>query len=231
MTKRFQISLAAILVFFILGLLVAIQLKNINDNNLQEYYDNQDLTGLQDKVMVIMQENDDLSSQNQKMSDLISSLGAELAGDDESLQAIVNEKKKAEVFAGLTDVSGDGLQIVVDVGTSDSIKSTTLLLLVNELRSSGALAISVNDERIVAMTEIRDTGTDNQQIVINGNAYASSSQFVIRAIYNEEDLTNGLSLISSLISQLTASNTISVAETDNISIPGLSEDSLTHSTS
>ena len=84
MTKRFQISLAAILAFFILGLLVAVQLKNINDNQLQEYYDNQDLTGIQDKVMVIMQENDDLSSQNQKMSDLISSLGAELAGDDES---------------------------------------------------------------------------------------------------------------------------------------------------
>ena len=228
MKRRMSLSFGAIVVFFVLGLLIALQLKNINASNLQAYYAKQDLTELQDQVMTLMRENSDLSNQNQSLSDLITSMGAELSGDNKSLQTIMDEKLKAEIFAGLTDVSGSGLQVVMEPGTDVSVKASRLLLLVNELRSSGALAISINDDRIVALTEIRDTGTTNPQIVINGNSYPASAQFVIRAIYKEEDLNRGLQLVNNLIEQLQTVSVITVSSSDKISISKLSEDSLTN---
>lgn len=228
MKRRMSLSSGAIVVFFVLGLLIALQLKNINANNLQAYYAKQDLTELQDQVMTLMRENSDLSDQNQNLSDLIASMGDELSGDNKSLQTIMDEKLKAEIFAGLTDVSGSGIQVVMEPGTDVSVKASRLLLLVNEIRSSGALAISINDDRIVAMTEIRDTGTTNPQIVINGNSYPATSQFIIRAIYNQEDINRGLQLVNNLIGQLQTVTIMTVSSSDTISIPQLSEDSLTN---
>jgi len=219
MKRRMSLSSGAIIVFFVLGLLIALQLKNINANNLQAYYAKQDLTELQDQVMTLMRENSDLSDQNQNLSD---------SGDNKSLQTIMDEKLKAEIFAGLTDVSGNGIQVVMEPGTDSSVKASRLLLLVNELRSSGALAVSINDDRVVAMTEIRDTGTTNPQIVINGNAYPATSQFVIRAIYRQEDINRGLQLVNNLIEQLQTVTIITVSSSDTISISKLSENSLTN---
>lgn len=228
MKRRMSLSSGAIIVFFVLGLLIALQLKNINTNNLQAYYAKKDLTELQDQVMTLMRENSDLSDQNQNLSDLISSMGDELSGDNKSLQTIMDEKLKAEIFAGLTDVSGSGIQVVMEPGTDVSVKASRLLLLVNELRSSGALAISINDDRIVAMTEIRDTGTTNPQIVINGNAYPATSQFIIRAIYRQEDINRSLQLVNNLIEQLQTVTIMTVSSSDTITISKLSEDSLTN---
>ena len=228
MKRRMSLSSGAIIVFFVLGLLIALQLKNINANNLQAYYAKQDLTELQDQIMTLMRENSDLSDQNQNLSDLIASMGDELSGDNKSLQTIMDEKLKAEIFAGLTDVSGSGIQVVMEPGTDVSVKASRLLLLVNELRSSGALAISINNDRIVAMTEIRDTGTTNPQIVINGNSYPATSQFIIRAIYNQDDINRGLQLVNNLIGQLQTVTIMTVSSSDTISISKLSEDSLTN---
>ena len=228
MKRRLSLSSGAIVIFFVLGLLIALQLKNINANNLQSYYVKQDISELQDQVLALMRENSELSDQNQILSNLISSMSAELTGDNRSLQAIMDEKLKAEIFAGLTDVSGSGIQIIMDPGADVSIKASRLLLLVNELRSSGALAISINEDRIVAMTEIRETGSTNPQIVINGNTYSAYSQFVIRAIYKEENINRGLVLVNNLIDQIQTVFVTTVSASDNIIIPKLSQDSLTN---
>lgn len=224
--KKLTLSVGAILTFLVLGLLISLQLKNINESKMQTTNAEADLADMQEQVMTIMRENSDLSDKNQKLSDLITSMGAELTGDNASLQAIMDEKNKAEVFAGLTDVAGKGIQVTIDPGTGNSVNSKTLLLLVNELRSAGALAICVNDERIVAMTEMRDTGTTDMQIVINGNSYPASSQFIIKALYNEEDINRGLKLVGSLIEQLGSVSQIVVSSSDDILVPKLSEDSL-----
>ncbi len=226
--KRLSLSIGAILTCIVLGLLVSLQLKNINESNIQTTNAEADLADMQEQVMTIMRENSDLSAKNQKLSDLISSMGAELSGDNASLQAIMDEKNRAEVFAGLTDVAGKGIQITIDPGADNTVNSKTLLLLVNELRSAGALAISVNEERIVAMTEMRDTGTTDIQIVINGNSYPATSQFVIKALYNEQDINRGLKLVGSLIERLGSVSQIVVASSDDILVPKLSEDSLTN---
>ncbi len=64
------------------------------------------------------------------------------------------------------------------------VSATILRSFVNELRQIGAQAIAINDERVVAMSEIRESG-DN--IVINGNPLMARNRFTIKAITNPEN--------------------------------------------
>lgn len=225
MKNRLSLSLIAIVSFLLLGFLIAVQMKDVNDNNRQTAYAQKDLTELQDQVMDLIRENDALTKENEEIAALIDSMGDELSGDNEALQAILDEKTKAEVFAGLTDVTGQGISLVI-TPTDSTVSAKTLLLLVNEFRASGALAIGINNERIVAMTEIRDTGATNAQIVINGNSYPASDIYTIRAIYKQEDLNRGEKLIASLLEQFGTASEFSLTIEESITVPKLPEDSI-----
>ncbi len=225
MKNRLSLSVVAIVCFLLLGYLIAVQMKDVNANNRQTAYAQNDLAALQEQVMALIRENDALTKENEEIAALIDSMGEELSGDNEALQAILDEKAKAEVFAGLTDVTGKGISLVI-TPTDTSIPAKTLLLLVNEFRASGALAIGINNERIVAMTEIRDTGDKNPQIVINGNSYPATEIYTLRAIYREEDLNRGEKLIASLLEQFGTASVFSLSVEDNITVSKLPEDSI-----
>jgi uncharacterized protein YlxW (UPF0749 family) len=212
----------------LVGILISLQLKNLNRQDTESYYENQDLILIQDEVMALIRENNTLSDENQKLSDYVNSLSDELTGDDILLQQIIDEKSNAEIFAGMTDISGPGLTIILDYGPDVPVKSGTVLLIVNELRAAGALAISVQNERIVAMTEIRDVGTVNPQIMINGNQYSSVSQFSIKAVFREDELNRGIELINDLAEQIYSYGSISVNSADSVLIERLSKESLTY---
>lgn len=212
----------------LVGILISLQLKNLNRHDFESYYENQDLLLIQDEVMALIRENNTLADENQKLSDYVNSLSDELTGDDIILQQIIEEKSSAEIFAGMTDISGPGLTIMLDFGPDVPVKSGTVLLIVNELRAAGAIAISVQNERIVAMTEIREVGTVNPQIMINGNQYSSVSQFSVKAVFREDELNRGVELISALTEQIDSYGSISVNTTDNVIIDKLSEESLTY---
>ncbi len=216
----------AIASFVLLGLLIALQMKNVNDDHRQTAYAEKDIVEMQEQVMAMIRENDDLTQKNKELSTLIASMGEELSGDNAALQAILDEKTKAEVFAGLTPVTGSGITLVITPTTGLTVNAKTLLLFTNEMRAGGALAISIADERIVAMTEIRDTGSTSPQIIINGNAYAASSSFTIRAIYPDEDLTRGRQLLETLVGQFGVTSEFVLTNDDVIEIPGLPEDSM-----
>lgn len=226
MNRRLSLSLIAILSFILLGLLIALQMKNVNDDHRQTAYAEKDIVEMQEQVMAMIRENDDLTQKNKELSSLIGSMGEELSGDNAALQAILDDKTKAEIFAGLTPVNGSGITLVITPSSGTQINAKTLLLLLNEMRAGGALAISIDAERIVAMTEIRDTGSTNPQIVINGNSYPATNTFTLRAIYQTDDKTRGRQLLETLIEQFGATSEFILTEEELIEIPGLPEDSM-----
>jgi uncharacterized protein YlxW (UPF0749 family) len=216
----------AVLLF--LGILVSLQIKSFNRQSILADFENQDLLLLQDEVMALIRENSTLIEDNQHLSDYVNSLSDELAGGDTLLQQIIDDKNNAESFAGLTEVSGNGISILIDFGPDVPVKSGTILLIINELRASGALAISVQSERIVAMTEIRDVGSANPQIIINGNPYSAVSAFSIKAIFRADEVNRGMQLINALIEQMDIYGQVTINSSDTIIIPKLTEDSLTY---
>ena len=97
------------------------------------------------------------------------------------------ELAKSQQNAGLTNVRGSGLKIIMEDSLADFGSGTDLnnylvhdediLKVVNELRSAGAEAISVNEQRIISTSEIRCAGPT---IFINGDRIGAP--FVIKAI-------------------------------------------------
>lgn len=79
--------------------------------------------------------------------------------------AVLRELDLARQFAGLAAAYGPGVRVVLDDsprGGQDPdlflLHDDDILRLVNELAAAGAEAISVNDQRMVAMSEIRCAG-------------------------------------------------------------------------
>lgn len=105
-------------------------------------------------------------SQLQKeISDLEAKLWQATKGQQEALSAMEGELTKAKIAAGLTAVYGPGIEIILDnpsllpqTGKPVSlyvIRDEDLLRVVNELRSAGAEAISINGQRVIDVSEIR----------------------------------------------------------------------------
>ena len=110
--------------------------------------------------------------------------------NDEAKDLIETELVNAEENFGLTDVNGDGV-IVTLTDTDDKVYNwKDLLELVNELRAAGAEAISINDERIINLTDIIDVG--NRYIVVNKQKIASP--YIIKAIGDKIHLKSALTI-------------------------------------
>lgn len=168
-------SIAFAAVCMILGILIALQMKNVNSNNLTE----NNLAELQTRLIDIAKKNEELSERNTYLNDLVRLLEDDMATGSDQIEAIIREKERAAIFAGLREVKNYGIEIQISCAPDMKVSANVLRSFINELRGIGAQALSVNDERIVAMSEIRDSG-DN--IIINGNAFAARSRFTIKAI-------------------------------------------------
>lgn len=95
---------------------------------------------------------------------------------------------------GFTDVVGQGITIQFDLPDADNTINLDhfyqeLVLLVNELHAAGAEAISINQERIIANSEIRLAGNS---IMINGQSHRAP--FEIKAIGDKDTLEGALSM-------------------------------------
>lgn len=120
------------------------------------------------------------------------------------MQNVVNERnsvkklKKIDKLIGNLSVSGSGVEITIDTSKTSDITAITLLQLINDLNSAGAEAISINDNRIVNMTDLMDI--NKEYILVDSNCV--SSPYVIKAIGNISKLRETMNLENSTISKL-----------------------------
>lgn len=121
---------------------------------------------------------------NVKLEEYKASLGT----DVEAKELLEKELKETNILLGLKDVKGKGIQVTLTDNEEEDIEAYDLLELVNELRLAGAEAISINGERIVAMSEIVDI--NYSFIVVNGNRI--SSPYIVKAIGDQTYLESGL---------------------------------------
>lgn len=175
MKTSFTRSAAITVVCVVLGVLIALQMKNVNATKLTE----NNLMEIQTRLLDYAQKNQELSQRNANLNLYISQLESSLKADNSAVDAIIKEKERYAVFAGLTEVTGPGLKITIVCNSDTQIRDSILRQYVNELRALGAQAISINQERMVAMSEIRVSGGS---IIINGNSYDRQGVYEIKAI-------------------------------------------------
>jgi uncharacterized protein YlxW (UPF0749 family) len=130
-----------------------------------------------------------------------------VSGKNESQDALLSELSKARLASGLIAVKGPGVVVVLN-DSSKSIQpgedpnlylihDEDLLKVVNELRAAGAEAISINGQRMLAVSEIRCAGPTIQ---VNGNRIAPP--FAISAIGDPALLESSLRMKGGVLENL-----------------------------
>ncbi len=143
------------------------------------------------------------------------------------IKTLNEELERYKMFAGLSDVEGQGIVITIDnppvdmnyaYDTNFVYDYHLLLSLVNELNAAGAEAISINDQRITGRSEIRAAGN-----AININLIPQQAPFVIKAIGSSDTLDGAVSHRFGIVSQIRDKRyLIEVKKSDNVRIPKFS---------
>lgn len=169
-------------VFMVLGFMLSVQYRT---TEMQKTIRLERVEDLSERLKV-------MESENKKLLDELEELrrhGSE--------PAVKSELERLHIMAGATDVTGPGIEVVLD--DSNIAKKTRenpnlyiihdedLMRVLNELRAAGAEAISINDQRIVAMSEIRCAGP-----TVSVNNVRSAPPYVIKAIGQPETLMSAL---------------------------------------
>ena len=140
-----------------------------------------------------------------------------IAENTESTDLLDKELSESNTLLGLTDVQGEGVIITLRDTQDATYSADDLLMLVNELKYAGAEAISINDNRIVNLTDI--ISINNSFIVVNSNARVSSP-YTVKAIGDKAYLMSTLNLKNSGYVDLMRINNleIDVEASDNVVI-------------
>lgn len=153
------ISFRFSLILFIIGLMTAIQYNTLNEPNSRDTRD----------VWEVRQE---LSREKQLHSELLSEIGRlsetlskyEDAADQSPEQALVETVEDLRKAAGLTEAAGPGIEVSIEPSPEavalgqniEGIAPDLLIRFVNEINRFNGLYVSIDGNRIVNTTAIRD---------------------------------------------------------------------------
>lgn len=204
----------------LLGLLAAMQLKNVS------------LAGgvvSPDRSAALEKQMDELREQKAELAGRLASMQAELDGlkadqaqGEAALQDLGNSIAQARQDAGLTDVTGPGILLTINPRTYEEngrtriikdITDTELLSLVNELYAAGAEAISINGHRLVAQSAIRLAGDH-----ININHVATDMPYEVKAIGDPQTLQTALELYGGVLESFEEFYTVKTVRQDALAV-------------
>ena len=121
-------SIAFAAVCLILGVLIALQMKNVNMDNLSE----NNLAELQDKLIEYAQKNQELADRNSALFEYNRLLEDDKAAGNDQIRAIIDEKERAAIFAGLREVKNYGIEIRISCAQDFQVRDSVLRQIVNE---------------------------------------------------------------------------------------------------
>jgi len=213
---------AITIICIILGIMIAWQYKSTNYNQSLISFENKRTEELKNDLILLQKRNNELSETLKKLSEDYKLLENSMTNDSDLANYYKTKLEKAKIFAGFVDVKGKGVIVTIDNSEYARVHEDDVLDVVNELRAAGAQAISVNDERIVAMSEIRQAG---KYIMINSRQM--SAPFEIKAISEPGELERALMLINGVVERLKNWQLkITVDGMEEIIISAIREDSL-----
>ncbi|MGM9529452.1 MAG: DUF881 domain-containing protein [Phascolarctobacterium sp.] len=211
-TMDLQGKILIAIVFMVLGFMLSVQYKVTV----------QQRTIRMDRVEDLSERLKTMETENKHLLQEINELrkkGADRAKD--------HGQERLELLAGTTPVEGAGIEIVLDDSAIPKkanenpnlyiIHDEDLLRVLNELRAAGAEAISLNDQRIVAMSEVRCAGP-----TVSVNNVRSAPPYVIKAIGAPKTLTSALRLRGGVVETFEFWGIqVKIKSQDKVQIPAL----------
>ena len=186
------------IVCFLLMMIIFMQFKvtqksrEINIDTMQEAELRQQLANLKNKY-------EETKKKREEVSNTLETYKQESSSDSKTQETLEKELSTLEQALGKTDVEGEGIIINLrekkdnELGEDETITpifANDLIYIVNSLKDAGAEAISINNERIIGITDIVDIG-EYVNIKINSN-YIRTNEFEIKAIGNSSYLESSI---------------------------------------
>ena len=222
MNKK-QIAITLGVMCLLLTVALCVQIRTMNSANStvsQTLADNE----LRDQVLRMKDRYDESLRNLENAQKELEQVRVEATQNDATAETKEQELKENNMLLGITDVVGDGVEVVLqDAAEQNSsiglsyqlIHYSDIQRVVNELKNAGAEAIEINGQRIVPTSSITCEGN-----IIKINGERVGSPFVIRAIGSQSLLYGGLSRVGSILDAISeAGNTATITKVDNITIP------------
>ena len=176
--KKYIKQKMVILCAFILGILIAIYIKTLNPQKV--YITLEEKKNLEHKIEI-----------ENKQIEKLRNIKLEYEKDLEAYeQKSLNEKSVKELMeyelsylkdvTGESKVIGDGIIITIKDSENPNeliVHDIDILRIVNDLKKAGAIAISINGERLLTLSKIKCSGST---IKVNDTTYGQP--FIIKAI-------------------------------------------------
>ncbi len=174
-----------ILCAFILGLLIAIYIKTLNPNKV--YITLEEKKDLEHEIDIQKKEIDKLKELKKEYEKSLEEYTNTLSNKEEVKNLMEEELISLKEDTGDIKVSGSG--IIITIKDSDNelkenqnpneliVHDIDILRIVNDLKKAGAKAISINGERLLALSKIKCSGAT---IKVNNTTYGQP--FIIKAI-------------------------------------------------
>jgi len=187
----------------ILGIIISTQVKKFIDN---ENINAPNIRQLNELVVILKETQNKKSDLEKQLSKLRQQVQA-MNNESTSSGLSGNRLEKLYQEAGLTPIKGSGVIIKINdhgnknlsLNTDGQTQSDDLLKIVNELKASGAKAISINNQRLVTTSEIITAGNS---IMVNQSRL--NSPYIIKAIGPSDTMTSALKMRGGIVEYLEA---------------------------
>lgn len=181
-----------VILMVVLGMLIAVQLRLSQLG--YKYVQFTDINNLQNNLLKEQTEIEVLKEKQKELEERQKAYAGAQLGKGDIGAYLEEDLSRYKSFGGLTDLEGPGIILVVtdadrDLGENENpndliVHDYDMRALLTDIRSAGAEAISINNQRILlSKTKLYCTGPT---ILINDQVFAQP--FVIRAIGDKDRL-------------------------------------------
>ncbi|SER58144.1 DUF881 domain-containing protein [Psychrobacillus sp. OK032] len=225
---RILISIVSLVLGFILAYSYSMAVENESERNItSESFLEQNK--YREELIDQKERNKELTEEINEKQQGIRDLEQSFANSEESAEALVKEAEKLRLLMGDLPSQGKGIAVSLEDGAYNPsqenpndyiVHESHVFKVVNELKISGAEAISINGQRLRANSFIRCTGP---VITIDGKTFPAP--FTIEAVGDPAVLLASVHLGGGVLDQLTSDNiVVTVEEKGNITMPALRDE-------
>lgn len=187
---KITMAIAVCIACFALVFVMSMQFKIVNQTDITAI-ENMRETELQTELANWKAKYQETETKYEEIEAKIEEYQKTKQSNEETGKILEVELEQVNMTLGKTDVEGEGIEITLRETENEEISKISandLLVMVNSLKLAGAEAISINDERIINMSDI--VTINDTFIKVNGQRILAP--YVIKAIGNQTYLESAL---------------------------------------
>lgn len=221
--KQFELLIVCVTTGFIIGYSYNQAKDNREAGTIDsELFEQED--SYREELITQQERNKELSEELNNLQEQIRKYEKSFASNEKDYKKLVEQAEDLRLLLGELKSEGKGIRITLQDGDYDPkslnpndyiVHESHVFKLMNELKISGAQAIAINGQRVMANSYIRCNGP---VITIDGTQHPAP--FVIEAVGNSETLMASLNLSGGVVDQLLNDNIIvSLEDNQKLTMP------------